>query len=140
MRDRVRVLLQDYRDAAGQYDAVVAVEMIEAVGADYWPVFFHTLDKRLAPGGQLLSTEAIEDQVRRHTSLRITGRRSLGSHYARTLAAWRARFGHARDDVATLGFDDTFRRMWEFYLAYSEAGFRAGYLDVWQVQLTKSAG
>jgi cyclopropane-fatty-acyl-phospholipid synthase len=99
--DRVRVLLQDYRDATGQYDAMVAVEMIEAVGADYWPVFFATLDQRLVPGGrialqaitmphdrlqatlrsytwvhkyifpggQLLSTEAIGDQVRKHTGL-----------------------------------------------------------------------
>jgi cyclopropane-fatty-acyl-phospholipid synthase len=167
--DRVRVLLQDYRDATGQYDAVVAVEMIEAVGADYWPVFFATLDQRLVPGGrialqaitmphdrlqatlrsytwvhkyifpggQLLSTEAIGDQVRRHTGLQITASRSLGSHYARTLALWRDRFRQAEPDVAALGFDETFRRMWEFYLGYSEAGFRSGYLDVWQVQLSK---
>lgn len=167
--DSVRVLLQDYRDATGQYDAVVAVEMIEAVGADYWPVFFATLDRRLVPGGrialqaitmphdrlqatlrsytwvhkyvfpggQLLSTQAIEDQVRLHTGLHITGRRSLGPHYARTLAAWRDRFTRASGAVAALGFDDTFRRMWELYLAYSEAGFRSGYLDVWQYQLSK---
>jgi cyclopropane-fatty-acyl-phospholipid synthase len=167
--DRVRVLLQDYRDATGQYDAVVAVEMIEAVGADYWPVFFATLDQRLAPGGrvalqaitmphdrlqatlrsytwvhkyifpggQLLSTQAIADQVRRYTGLQITASRSLGPHYARTLAMWRGRFRQAEAEVAALGFDGTFRRMWEFYLAYSEAGFRSGYLDVWQVQLSK---
>lgn len=167
--DRVSVLLQDYRDARGQYDAVVAVEMIEAVGADYWPVFFATLDQRLAPGGriaiqaitmphnrlratlrsytwvhkyifpggQLLSTQAITDQVRRHTGLRISASRSLGPHYARTLALWRDRFIQAAADVAALGFDDMFHRMWEFYLAYSEAGFRSGYLDVWQVQLSK---
>ena len=167
--DSVRVLLQDYRDATGQYDAVVAVEMIEAVGADYWPVFFATLDQRLAPGGrialqaitmphdrlqatlrsytwvhkyifpggQLLSTQAIEDQVRLHTGLHITERRSLGPHYAGTLASWRDRFTRASGAVAALGFDDTFRRMWELYLAYSEAGFRSGYLDVWQYQVSK---
>ena len=167
--DRVRVLLQDYRDATGQYDAVVAVEMIEAVGADYWPVFFATLDQRLVPGGrialqaitmphdrlqatlrsytwvhkyifpggQLLSTQAIADQVRQHTGLQITAHRSFGQHYARTLALWRDRFTQAGTDVAALGFDDTFRRMWEFYLAYSEAGFRSGYLDAWQIQLSK---
>jgi cyclopropane-fatty-acyl-phospholipid synthase len=167
--DRVDVLVQDYRDATGSYDAVVAVEMIEAVGACYWPVFFATLDQRLLPGGrialqaitmphdrlratlrsytwvhkyifpggQLLSTEAISDQVRRHTGLRVTAGHALGPHYARTLAEWRARFGRAWPEVAAPGFDDTFRRMWEFYLAYSEAGFRSGYLDVWQFQLTK---
>lgn len=167
--DRVRVLVQDYRDATGSYDAVVAVEMIEAVGASYWPVFFRTLDRRLLPGGrvalqaitmphdrlqatlrsytwvhkyifpggQLLSTAAISDQVRRHTGLRITAGHALGRHYARTLAEWRARFGRAWPDVEALGFDETFRRIWDFYLAYSESGFRSGYLDVWQYQLTK---
>ncbi|HEX6339349.1 MAG TPA: cyclopropane-fatty-acyl-phospholipid synthase family protein [Jiangellaceae bacterium] len=167
--DRVTVLLQDYREAGGQFDAVVAVEMIEAVGARYWPLFFATLDQRLVPGGrialqaitmphdrlqathrsytwvhkyifpggQLLSTEAIRDQVRRHTGLQMTARRALGPHYARTLALWRARFTRAAAHISALGFDDTFRRMWEFYLAYSEAGFRSGYLDVWQIQLSK---
>lgn len=169
--DRVRVLVRDYRHADGQYDAVVAVEMIEAVGARYWPVFFATLDrlivpggrvalqaitmphdrlratlrsytwvhKYIFPGGQLLSTEAIAEQAQRHTGLHITSRRALGTHYARTLAEWRLRFGNAWDDVARLGFDETFRRVWEFYLAYAEAGFRSRYLDVWQLQLTKPA-
>jgi cyclopropane-fatty-acyl-phospholipid synthase len=50
---------------------------------------------------------------------------------------WRDRFRQAQANVAALGFDDTFGRMWEFYLGYSEAGFRSGYLDVWQVQLSK---
>ena len=69
--------------------------------------------------------------------LHITGRRSFGPHCARTLAAWRDRFTRASGAVATLGFDETFRRMWKLYLAYSEAGFRSGYLDVWQYQLSK---
>ena len=57
---------------------------------------------------------------------------SLRPHYAETLRLWRERFTDRRDAVAALGFDDVFRRMWEFYLAYSEAGFRSGYLDVYQ--------
>lgn len=75
--------------------------------------------------------------MRDNTDLAITARRPLGRHYARTLAEWRTRFRTGWDGIAGLGFDETFRRIWDFYLAYSEAGFRAGYLGVWQFQLTK---
>lgn len=167
--DRVQVLLRDYREAHGSYDAVVSVEMIEAVGADYWPTYFRTLDRVLKPGGrvglqaitmphdrllatrrsytwihkyvfpggQLLSLPAIQDAVRRHTALAVAEHRSLGTDYARTLHHWRARFLANWSQVASTGFDDTFRRMWEFYLAYCEAGFESGYLDVVQLGLTK---
>ena len=80
----------------------------------------------------------IEEQARR-AGLPVVRRRSLGPHYAQTLAQWRARFLAARDRVAALGFDEVFERLWEFYLAYSEAGFRSRYLDVWQFSL-RSAG
>ncbi|WP_291412333.1 cyclopropane-fatty-acyl-phospholipid synthase family protein [Actinophytocola sp.] len=168
--DRVEVALRDYREASGSYDAVVSVEMVEAVGEDYWPEYFATVDRVLAPGGrvalqaitmphdrlvasrhtngwineyvfpggQLLSVPAIEEQVRANTGLAITARRRLGEHYARTLRLWRERFLAAGDHVASLGFDDTFRRLWEFYLAYCEAGFRAHYLDVWQFRLARA--
>lgn len=172
LADRVQVLLRDYREAHGSYDAVVSVEMIEAVGADYWPTYFRTLDRVLKPGGrvglqaitmphdrllatrrsytwihkyvfpggQLLSLPAIQDAVRRHTALAVTGHRSLGPDYARTLHHWRTRFLANWPQVASTGFDDTFRRMWEFYLAYCEAGFRSGYLDAVQLGLTKHRG
>jgi cyclopropane-fatty-acyl-phospholipid synthase len=53
--------------------------------------------------------------------------------YARTLAEWRERFGAAWPKVAPLGFDARFRRLWDFYLHYCEAGFRSEYIDVRQV-------
>ncbi|MGH8921687.1 MAG: class I SAM-dependent methyltransferase, partial [Actinomycetes bacterium] len=165
--DRVQVLLRDYREARGSYDAVVSVEMIEAVGMEYWPTFFAALDRLLKPGGSvglqaitmphdrmlaarsdyswihkyvfpgglIPSVEAIESNVAQHTGLRVAERRSIGPDYARTLAHWRTTFLSRWSEVAALGFDDTFRRMWEFYLAYSEAGFRVGYLDVQQFAL-----
>jgi len=165
--DRVHVLLRDYREARGSYDAVVSVEMIEAVGMAYWPTYFAALDRLLRPGGRvglqaitmphdrmlaarddhswitkyifpgglIPSVPAIEQHVRDCTKLRIVERRTLGPDYARTLAHWRRTFRSRWDAVAALGFDDTFRRMWEFYLAYSEAGFRVGYLDVHQFSL-----
>jgi cyclopropane-fatty-acyl-phospholipid synthase len=165
--DRVQVLLRDYREAQGSYDAVVSVEMIEAVGMAYWPTYFAALDRLLRPGGRvglqsitmphdrmlaarndlswigkyifpgglIPSVGAIEENVREHTGLRIVERRSLGPDYARTLAHWRQNFLDRWDEVAALGFDETFRRMWEFYLAYCEAGFRVGYLDVHQFSM-----
>ncbi|GAA2539980.1 SAM-dependent methyltransferase [Pseudonocardia hydrocarbonoxydans] len=165
--DRVQVLLRDYREAQGSYDAVVSVEMIEAVGVAYWPTYFAALDRLLKPGGKvglqaitmphdrlmvskndytwiskyifpggvIPSVEAIEQNLRDHTGLRIAERRSLGPDYARTLAHWGERFRARWETVAGLGFDETFRRMWEFYLAYCEAGFRVGYLDVHQLSL-----
>ncbi|WP_405917922.1 class I SAM-dependent methyltransferase [Streptomyces sp. NBC_00728] len=167
--DRVSIELCDYREATGTYDAVVSVEMIEAVGEEFWPVYFATLDARLAPGGHvalqaitmphdrllasrdtftwiqkyvfpgglLPSVEAVEEVAGSHTSLRTTRRDAFGAHYAETLRLWRERFTERADEVAALGFDETFRRMWTFYLAYSEAGFRSGYLDVQQYLFTK---
>jgi cyclopropane-fatty-acyl-phospholipid synthase len=93
--------------------------------------------KYIFPGGALSSVESIERTVSRHTSLTITDRLSFGRHYAETLRRWRARFEARGADVARLGFDETFRRMWSLYLAYSEAGFRTGYLDVNQITLAK---
>ena len=69
--------------------------------------------------------------------LAVVNRLSFGMSYATTLACWRERFCKGADEVGRLGFDETFRRMWSFYLAYSEAGFRSGYLDVVQLLLTR---
>ena len=164
LSDRVDIELRDYRDIDGTYDAVVSVEMIEAVGYDFWPTYFATLDrlvtpdgrvaiqaitmphdrmvasrntctwvqKYIFPGGLIPSTEAIIGITERQTRLRTVDMFSLRPHYAETLRMWRERFVERRDAVAALGFDDVFHRMWELYLAYSEAGFRSGYLDVYQ--------
>jgi cyclopropane-fatty-acyl-phospholipid synthase len=93
--------------------------------------------KYIFPGGALSSVESIQRTVSRHTSLSIADRLSFGKHYAETLRRWRARFEARGAELARLGFDETFRRMWSLYLAYSEAGFRTGYLDVNQITLAK---
>jgi cyclopropane-fatty-acyl-phospholipid synthase len=168
---RAAVVLADYRQTQGKYDAVVSVEMIEAVGYNHWADYFGAVDQRLVPGGrfglqaitqddaavqasrdtytwtrkyifpggQLPSAEGIARTVREHTSLRVTDRYMFGGHYAETLRRWRERFEARAAEVTALGFDATFRRMWSLYLAYSEAGFRSGYLDVGQFTLTKPA-
>jgi cyclopropane-fatty-acyl-phospholipid synthase len=97
----------------------------------------HTwIQKYIFPGGLLPSVTAIQDSLAR-TRLLITGREDFGAHYAETLRIWRERFAAREGEVAALGFDDVFRRMWTFYLCYSEAGFRAGYIDVSQLTLAR---
>ncbi|HET7533902.1 MAG TPA: cyclopropane-fatty-acyl-phospholipid synthase family protein [Nocardioidaceae bacterium] len=169
--DRVEIALRDYRDQIGQFDAVVSVEMIEAVGEKYWPTYFAAIDSLLAPGGKaaiqailmehhrylatrdtytwihkyifpgglLPSVEAIEQVVAGHTNLAIADVAPMGPHYAHTLRLWREQFLRTWPSVAALGFGETFRRMWEFYLAYCEAGFRAGYLEVARIRLERPA-
>ncbi len=169
--DRVQIALRDYRDQTGLFDAVVSVEMIEAVGEKYWPTYFSAIDSLLAPGGKaaiqaillehhrylatrdtytwihkyifpgglLPSVRAIEQVVDEHTSLAVTDVSPLGQHYAHTLRLWREQFLAGWPTVSALGFGETFRRMWEFYLAYCEAGFRAGYLEVAQIRLERPA-
>jgi cyclopropane-fatty-acyl-phospholipid synthase len=164
LSDSVQIDLCDYRDVEGCYDAVVSVEMIEAVGYHSWPRYFATLEelvrpggrvaiqaitmphsrmlasrhthtwiqKYIFPGGLLPSTQAISGITERHTGLHTVDMTSLRPHYAETLRLWRKRFTQQRVELAQLGFDEVFARMWELYLAYSEAGFRSGYLDVYQ--------
>jgi cyclopropane-fatty-acyl-phospholipid synthase len=95
------------------------------------------IQKYIFPGGLIPSVTAIEDSLSR-TSLRVTGRHDFGEHYAETLRIWRDRFSARGDEVAALGFDDVFRRMWLFYLCYAEAGFRAGYLNVSQLTVSRA--
>ena len=169
LSDRVEIRLQDYREVEGTFDAVVSVEMIEAVGEEFWPVYFGVLDKRLAPGGvaaiqailvphaRLLATRdsyswvqkhifpggivpsmrAIEETAAQHTDLRVVAVERFGRHYAETLRRWRATFNDYWDEIEGYGFDETFRRMWEYYLAGAEAGFDADYLDVAQIRLVR---
>jgi cyclopropane-fatty-acyl-phospholipid synthase len=175
LADRVDVDLCDYRHvstgatAGERFDAVVSVEMVEAVGHEYWPTYFRTIDRVLAPGGRavlqailmphdrmlatrgsytwinkyifpggfLPSARAVEEVCRDHTGLRVAGHLSFGRDYAETLRRWDAAFLARCEEVRALGFDDTFLRMWHFYLCYSRAGFDADYLDVQQITLAR---
>lgn len=153
--------LCDYRDLRGRFDHIASIEMIEAVGATYWPVYFDQLARLLAPGGRCVvqaitiadalfaryrrGTDFIQRHIfpggmlpapaaiRRHSAragLTITDDFGFGLHYARTLACWRRSFDAQDEALTRLGFAQRFVRMWRFYLAYCEAGFRSGDLDV----------
>jgi len=95
------------------------------------------IQKYIFPGGLLPSLTAIDNSLTRQTRLRITARTDFGPHYAETLRIWRDRFGARADEVQRLGFDEVFTRMWRFYLCYSEAGFRSGYIGVSQLTLAR---
>jgi cyclopropane-fatty-acyl-phospholipid synthase len=153
--------LQDYRDVRGQFDGIVSIEMMEAVGEAYWPSYFAALRERLKPGGvaviqAITIAEALFDgykrcpdfiqryifpggmlptiqEIRRQTEqagLVLRSSETFGLSYARTLAEWRQRFHAAWPRIQRQGFDERFRRMWDYYLAYCEGGFRAGNIDV----------
>jgi cyclopropane-fatty-acyl-phospholipid synthase len=168
--DRVDIEICDYRAVTGSYDAVVSVEMIEAVGWRYWRTYFETIDRLLRPGGRaavqaitmphdrmlatrnthtwinkyifpggfLPSVRAIDEVTRTYTALRLSDRLAFGQHYAATLRLWDQAFRAAATEVRGLGFDETFQRMWHFYLEYSRAGFASGYLDVHQLTFAKT--
>ena len=166
LADRVHAELRDYRDTEGRYDAVLSVEMIEAVGREHWPAYFGALagfvkpggriglqaitmpharmnatartqtwiTKYVFPGGMIPSMTAIRDNAA-HFGLHVLDDLSFGLHYARTLGLWGERLTANAGRLGALGFDETFRRTWRLYLAYSEAGFASGYLDVHQIVL-----
>ena len=168
LNEQVDIRLQDYRDEKGIYDRIASIEMIEAVGEQFWPAYFQQLHDRLVPGG-IAGIQAITIQDRYFAGYRreldfirryifpggmlpapsilkemgarfgvpLIGERIFGQDYAKTLAAWRGRFREAWPSLTPLGFDERFRRLWEYYLAYCEAGFLSGNIDVRQMVFAK---
>ena len=167
----VDVQLRDYREISGTYDAIVSIEMLEAVGAEYFATFFAVCDRALAPGGRmslqsitfpdaayesqrrganwiqryifpggLCPSLAVIERSTRDTNLLITGVEDIAPHYVRTLRAWRTRFLGQLDAVRAMGFDDRFVRMWEYYLALSEAAFATGATQDLQLVFEKRRG
>jgi cyclopropane-fatty-acyl-phospholipid synthase len=100
-----------------------------------FPAYRRTPDfiqRHVFPGGMLPPPKALAELGRR-VGLPVSFERVFGLDYARTLAEWRERFRSAWPAIEPLGFDERFRRLWEFYLHYCEAGFRAGTIDVRQI-------
>jgi cyclopropane-fatty-acyl-phospholipid synthase len=169
LSERVDIRFQDYRDEQGQYDRIASIEMIEAVGEEFWPKYFSQLRDRLLPGGLagiqaitirdsmfqtyrrevdfiqryvfpggMLPSPAVLKSLGEHFGIPVIRERIFGQDYARTLATWRDNFRQAWPNLKPLGFDERFRRLWEYYLSYCEAGFLSGNIDVRQVIFAKS--
>lgn len=170
VEDRVEVLFRDYRDLDGSFDKLASIEMIEAVGWQYFPTFFERCAALLRPGGRMfLQAIAIADhlyeqekahrtfsnthvfpggclpsqdlvtELTRASGLSTEWSEEISSHYALTLAAWRERFNAAWTRLRDLGYDERFRRLWNFYLASSEAGFRERRIRDLQMLFAKAA-
>ncbi len=90
------------------------------------------------PGG-MLPTPTIMKSLGQKYGVPLAHERVFGLDYATTLASWRDRFRAAWPQIMPLGFDERFRRMWEYYLAYCEAGFRTGNIDVRQMVFAKAS-
>jgi cyclopropane-fatty-acyl-phospholipid synthase len=168
LADRVTIKLQDYRDETGLYDGIASIEMFEAVGERYWPVYFNTLRDRLKPGahatlqiitvqdkrwevykrgvdfiqkyifpgGMLPSPSVLRAEIVK-AGLKVKGSIEFGQSYSQTLRRWHDDFNARWDDVAKMGFDDRFRRMWNFYLTSCAGTFRGGNCDVTQITVTR---
>ncbi|MCU0910236.1 MAG: cyclopropane-fatty-acyl-phospholipid synthase family protein [Rhodobacteraceae bacterium] len=168
LSDRVEIKLQDYRDERGTYDGIASIEMFEAVGERYWPVYFDTLRERLKPGanatlqiitvhdrrwevykrgvdfiqkyifpGGMLPTPTILRREVARAGLAVRDSVEFGQSYSQTLKRWHETFNDRWAEVQRLGFDERFRRMWNFYLASCAATFQHGNCDVTQITVTR---
>jgi cyclopropane-fatty-acyl-phospholipid synthase len=162
LSDRIDFRLTDYRDLNETFDRIVSVGMLEHVGAPNFRTYFETINRLLTddgvalvhsigkmhgpgatnaftqkyifPGGYIPGLSEIVAAIEQ-AGLWITDIEILRLHYAETCRIWRERF-MADPEIPTL-FDARFRRMWEFYLAGAELGFRHGGHMVFQIQLAK---
>ena len=168
LSDKVNLKLQDYRDETGVYDGVASIEMFEAVGEKYWPVYFDKIkqclkpgkqatlqiitiqdarwevyrksvdfiQKYIFPGGMLPSPSVLRKEVHK-AGLSVQHSIEFGKSYSQTLRRWFEVFNNKWDNISAMGFDDRFRRMWNFYLTSCAATFESGNCDVTQITLQK---
>ena len=163
--DRCTFKNLDYREAQGQYDHVVSIGLLEHVGLPQMDTFFkkvsslldkqgtaviHSMgqtkpalyaqpfgEKYIFPGGIIPALSQVLPSVER-AGLLVRDVEILPLHYARTCRLWRERFMANRDKVLEIeGFDERFVRMWEIYLAASEASFRHDRIFVFHLILSK---
>jgi cyclopropane-fatty-acyl-phospholipid synthase len=166
---KITVLLSDYRHLKGQYSKLVSIEMLEAVGYQYYDTYFEVcahllkpdgiafiqtitiadqryekakrsvdfIQRYIFPGSCIPSITALQNSITQSSDLKIYQILDIGDHYARTLALWREAFFKKLSEVKALGFDDAFIRMWHFYLAYCEGGFKEKVISDIHLKLVK---
>ncbi|WP_421917286.1 class I SAM-dependent methyltransferase [Mesorhizobium sp.] len=163
MADRARFEIKDYRELGARFDRIVSVGMFEHVGVNHYKTFFgtcakllnrdgvmllHTVGrsgppsvtsafvrKHIFPGGYVPALSEVLPAIEK-AGLVVTDVEILRLHYAETLKHWGERFAANRDKARAI-YDERFCRMWEFYLAASEASFRWQDLVVFQIQIAR---
>ena len=155
LEDKITLLKRDYRELTGEYDKLVSIEMIEAVGFEYYTECFSKCNALLNPGGKMLiqaitsaaqrfdhyrsnvdfiqryifpggclpSIEFMSKHLRQDTDMVLHELHDIGLDYAQTLNEWRVRFNKNWQELTEYGFDERFRRLWNYYLSYCEGAF-----------------
>lgn len=169
LAEKITLLQKDYRELTGNYDKLVSIEMIEAVGHKYLPDFFEKCERLLKPDGiMLIQAITIADQkyaqyarsvdfiqryifpggcvpsnarmvqlIAEKTDMVVRQINDFGLDYARTIKDWRHRFNNSYEHLSKKGYDETFKRLWEFYLCYCEGGFLERSISVVHVVATR---
>lgn len=164
-----KAVLQDYRKEKGVYDALVSIEMFEALGKEYWKKYFKKLasvlkvgapaiiqtitineldfksyqkgtdfiQQYIFPGGMLPSVEAFT-KLAMKAGFKVVHAESFGKSYAKTLNFWERNFQKNLTQIKQLGFDESFIRLWRFYLKYCEGAFESAKINVYQFHLEKN--
>ncbi|MEO8142536.1 MAG: cyclopropane-fatty-acyl-phospholipid synthase family protein, partial [Sphingomicrobium sp.] len=169
LADKIEIRLQDYRAVDEQFDAIASVEMVEAVGERWWPVYLDCIARNLVPGGKaalqyisidhrlfdayassadfiqayifpggMLLNEPRFQALAEDRGLSWADRDGFGLDYAETLRIWCSEYDIAVREGRLTGFDESFHKLWRYYLMYCEGGFRGGGIDVAQVTLSRS--
>ena len=161
--DRVKFELMDYRDVEGEFDRITSVGLLEHVGKPQYPAFYGHTFKLLKPGGVMFShccgragppgitdawtrkyifpgayIPALSELVGQseRAGFQVMDVEAMRFHYSHTLEEWYRRTQMHRDEIVAL-YDETFYRMWEFYLCGAEQAFRNGGMVNWQLQYVK---
>ena len=164
------IILQDYRLTKGQYDAVVSIEMFEAVGSKYWEKYFEKVKELLKPqskaliqtitiaddlfkkyinepdfiqayifpGGEMASDSKFKSYAKLY-NFESLDKNSFAIDYAKTLEGWFHNFNNNWNMISDMGFNEQFKRLWDFYLAYCRGGFLSTRIDVSQYLLKKQS-
>ena len=161
LNEKVNVEMRDYRDIDKQYTNIASIEMFEAVGIKYWPIYFKKIkeclkengsaafqiitinenkrkyyqknpdfiQKYIFPGGVLPSKNQLY-LITNSLGLKLNEINSFGKSYANTLNLWNEKFQNCWEQISEQGYNQRFKRMWEYYLSYCEAGFTTKATDV----------
>ena len=162
----INILKKDYRDLSGHFDKIISIEMFEAVGREFWDIYFKKLksllnqngiivlqiitikdnafnyykknpdfiQKHIFPGGMLPSISILK-KILDNNKLKIIENNNYAEHYAKTLNNWRNNFNSSLNKIKNNGFDERFIRLWNYYLAYCESGFKTKRISLNQIKI-----
>jgi cyclopropane-fatty-acyl-phospholipid synthase len=161
--DKVKFALMDYRHVEGQFDRITSVGLLEHVGKPHYPKFYEHTAKLLKPGGVMFShccgragppgftdawtrryifpggyIPALSELVSQSEKFgwQVMDVEAMRFHYSHTLEEWYNRTVMHKDEIVDL-YDETFFRMWQFYLVGAEQSFRHGEMVNWQLVYVK---